>query len=243
MNRIMIDLETLGTQPGSIILSIGAVRFDLTHGITGEFYTNIDVEDSQRHGLTLTASTVVWWMTQSDEARKALASAKRPLRDALERFTKWARPEDFRNAPIMFPIDELWGNGSDFDNALLASAYKAAGLGVPWSYRANRCYRTMWSMFPEVPFEKPATAHNALEDARAQAIHLQRILLAKGVETEAMKASAANILSELNLPAIGDELGLAAGDHIPKHVLSGIKELNARVKELEVENDKLKATA
>ena len=28
MNRVMIDLETLGTKPGSVILSIGAVRFD-----------------------------------------------------------------------------------------------------------------------------------------------------------------------------------------------------------------------
>lgn len=175
MNRIMIDLETLGTCPGSIILSIGAVRFDLDHGVTGEFYTNINVKDSQRHGLKLDASTVVWWMTQSDEARKALASAKRPLRDALEGFTEWARPEDFSG--LLEPIDELWGNGSDFDNALLARAYEATGMVVPWSYRANRCYRTMWSMFPQIPFIKPTTAHNSLEDARAQAIHLRKILL------------------------------------------------------------------
>jgi len=240
MNRIMIDLETLGTCPGSIILSIGAVRFDLDHGVTGEFYVNIDVEDSQRHGLTLTASTVVWWMTQSDEAREALVSAKKSLCDALKDFDEWARPEVISG--LLKPIDELWGNGSDFDNVLLARAYEATGMVVPWSYRANRCYRTMWSMFPQIPFHKPAKAHNSLEDARAQAIHLRRILLAKGV-TEAREASAADIFSELNLPAIGDELGLASGDHITKHILPGIQRLKDRVKELEVENDKLKAIA
>lgn len=176
MNRIMIDLETLGTRPGSIILSIGAVRFDLDHGITGEFYTNINVEDAETYDLTITASTVLWWMNQSDEARKALASAKKPLLEALLDFDEWARAADFKRNP-QADIDELWGNGPDFDNALLASAYKAADLEIPWSYRANRCYRTMWSMFPQIPFEKPTTAHNSLEDARAQAIHLRKILL------------------------------------------------------------------
>ena len=29
MEHIMIDIETLGTKPGSIILSIAAVKFDI----------------------------------------------------------------------------------------------------------------------------------------------------------------------------------------------------------------------
>ena len=69
MSRIMVDLETLGTAPGSVILSIGAVRFDVEKGLLDEFYVNIDVESSQRLGLTIDGDTVMWWLKQSDAAR------------------------------------------------------------------------------------------------------------------------------------------------------------------------------
>lgn len=72
-NRIMVDLETLGTAPGSVILSIGAVRFDVEEGLLDEFYVNIDVESSQRLGLTIDGATVMWWMKQSDAARAKLS--------------------------------------------------------------------------------------------------------------------------------------------------------------------------
>ena len=33
----------------------------------------------------------------------------------------------------------LWGNGSDFDNAILANAYRAIGQQQPWKFWNNRC--------------------------------------------------------------------------------------------------------
>ena len=70
-NDVMIDIETLGTDPGSVILSIGAVEFDLKTGKTGEeFYQWIDLESSSNKGFSVSAGTIKWWMMQNKKARQ-----------------------------------------------------------------------------------------------------------------------------------------------------------------------------
>lgn len=179
MNRIMLDLETLGQTPGSVILSIGAVRFDET-GILDEFYVNINPESCVAAGLRMDVSTVMWWMGQSDEARKALVAGEaKILQEALAMFGSWAIR---LGTPQAEQVTELWGNGSDFDNVLLTHAYASVGMPPPWPFWANRDYRTLKGIRKDIPFEKPAIAHNALEDAKAQAKHLLKILTALGVK-------------------------------------------------------------
>ena len=82
MNHCMIDLETLGTQPGSIILSIGAVLFDPTkapHECLGEeFYYVIGKPTCLAAGLTFSQDTLDWWKKQSPEARKVLTQSEDP---------------------------------------------------------------------------------------------------------------------------------------------------------------------
>ena len=77
--HVMIDLETLGTLPGSVILSIGAVVFDpskpISECIEGQFYCVVNTEDSLRHGLKLNQATLDWWERQSQEAREVLHEA------------------------------------------------------------------------------------------------------------------------------------------------------------------------
>jgi hypothetical protein len=75
-----------------------------------------------------------------------------------------------------FPVDAcLWGNGADFDNALLACAYKAAALIPPWAYVNNRCFRTMRKEHAVVEPLKLGVHHNALDDALHQTRWLQKI--------------------------------------------------------------------
>ena len=182
----MVDLETLGTAPGSVILSIGAVRFgdELLPGrvdLTPEnsCYLTANVESSVAAGLTMDASTVMWWLGQSDAARAAVSGAKQPLYDMLARFHYWATHlEPMVTTSPETPVDELWGNGADFDNVLLAEAYKAIGMAAPWKHRANRCYRTLRALRPDIEFVPPTVAHDALEDALAQANHAVKILQA-----------------------------------------------------------------
>ncbi len=163
MSNVMLDLETLGNGPESVIIAIGAVKFS-KEGITDDlFYTVVDPESCVQVGLKMDTSTVMWWMQQSDAARAAFKRPGEPLSKVLEDFAAWC------------PDVPVWGNGASFDNVILSSAYRATGIKRPWSYWNDRCYRTLKSM-SKVKFERTGTHHNALDDALYQAEHLRRIL-------------------------------------------------------------------
>lgn len=163
MNRIlcMLDLETLGTRPGDTILSIGACIFSPENGITSEFYVTINQESSKAAGLRAQKSTIEWWSNQSTEARTAAFKGQYTLEEALDKFRAWL-PEDAL----------LYGNGANFDNALLAAAYRAVKQEQPWKFWNDRCYRTLCAMFLIERVERVGAYHNALDDAKTQALRL-----------------------------------------------------------------------
>lgn len=165
----MLDIEALGNTPGSVITSIGACEFNM-RGVTSTFYRRIDVETCVDAGLHMDVATVLWWLEQGDAARKELTNPDcLPLEGALREFSEWV------NMPDGSGVACMWGNGAAFDNVLLRSAYEATGITPPWSFRNDRCYRTMMSVAPHVEMQREGVHHNALNDAVSQAKHLIRI--------------------------------------------------------------------
>ena len=175
MIEFMLDLEAMGNTPTAAIVSIGCVPFDretLTV-LDDQFYHVVDLESSIRAGLTTNSSTILWWMQQSEEARSQLFSGRRtPLPDALTALKYWmATHVQAKNGR------KVWGNGAAFDNVILTSAYKAIGVEPPWHFWNYRCYRTMKNEFSNVKLpDREGVAHNAVEDARYQALCLVEIL-------------------------------------------------------------------
>jgi len=170
MNRVMVDLETLGTKPGSVIISIGAVRFD-EDGVRDEYYSRVDPDSCVDVGLKIDPSTVMWWLQQADEARAEICKPGKSLGVALKGFSEWLMKEG--------EVDEIWGDGATFDNVLLRCAYEMAGVEMPWAYWADRCYRTMKNLYPDLAkVERTGVHHHALDDARTQAERLIEMLKA-----------------------------------------------------------------
>lgn len=166
--NVMLDLETMGTRPGSVIVSLGAVEFDPQSARLGRtFYQTCSIASAVDVGLAMDPETVTWWLAQNDEARKELTNAKGDLKSVLTAFSHWL----FHCGKNV----KIWGNGSDFDNALLAEAYRRVDMTIPWQFWNNRCYRTMKSLYKGVKLEREGTHHNALDDAIYQAKHLQMI--------------------------------------------------------------------
>lgn len=171
--EIMVDLETMGTDPYSPIVSIGAVRFidGPMQGAMEPFYQAITLESCMELGLKPSADTILWWL---DKARDGAArdvftdsrAVKLPL--ALDMFTDW-----YASRP-----DHLWGNSAAFDLGLLKDAYKACGKEAPWKFYRERCYRTLKSLpiAADVAMKRRGTHHNALDDAITQAHHCRDIL-------------------------------------------------------------------
>jgi len=177
--HVMLDLETMGTGTFSTILSIGAVAFDpyLT-GVDDSFEVFIDPVDCQRVGLQMDWGTITWWMDKDQEVARELLLRNikekgHDLPTALGAFRDWLEPHVGA---------AIWGFGATFDNVLLRNAYKAIGEPAPWSWRSDRCFRTIVKLAPEI--EKPSTGevlHSALGDAITQAKWMQEIVAHLGL--------------------------------------------------------------
>lgn len=160
MSDVMVDLETMGTRPGSVLRSLGAVQFDRRGAIGRAFYEVIDQASCEAVGLTVDPETVAWWERQSVEARAALELSPRPLREVLEAFTVYWREV----GGVQF-----WANAPDFDATLLAAAYRACELTPPWQFWNTRCTRTIYELAAVRPDRTKGVHHTALADAVNQA--------------------------------------------------------------------------
>jgi exodeoxyribonuclease VIII len=174
MNDIMLDLETMGNNNDAAIVAIGAVKFNLkTYELGEEFYYAIDLESSMKSGGTVNADTIMWWIRQSSAAKSALSTKVVRIENALCKFSDYVKKPDSNR--------HVWGNGATFDNVILSSAYQRFDMEVPFTYKDERCYRTVRRLFPLIEKESVGTKHNALDDAKSQAIHLLKILKSVGV--------------------------------------------------------------
>lgn len=164
MGHLMVDIETLGTKSKSVILSIGALEFDIETGKTGrKFYTNISLDSCIGAGLRIDGKTVMWWFDQGQEARQALSHPEPiPLKYALN---------DFRVFIKSLDVDiQVWGNSARFDLGILNDAYDTFNEDIPWNFRNERDVRTLVSFRPDIKKMTPfyGTAHNALDDCDQQ---------------------------------------------------------------------------
>lgn len=172
MKHVMVDLETMGRGPGCPILSIGAVEFDHT-GLGREFYEVAHMPTQIILGLQVDPDTERWWGEQTVKARKVLTEAHQPNQTSL--------PLVLENFAAWLPKDAcVWGNGADFDNSILAYAYKQCGMASPWAFWNSRCFRTLKS-FSDVRTPRIGTHHNALDDAKTQALNAIAIVSALGM--------------------------------------------------------------
>lgn len=173
INQVMCDLETLGTVASSVIMSIGAVKFDLNSDAIDNdgFYASISIQSNLDAGRQISEDTLKWWMDQSKEAQKVFTEPKQSLEEALVAFAEWFGTD--RNAQHQC----VWANGADFDLPMLAHAYHLFGMNVPWKFYNSRCVRTYKNLPIAAKVEKPEARvkHNALDDAYAQARHVQAI--------------------------------------------------------------------
>lgn len=201
--HIVLDLETLSTQPNALVLSIGATALDrLGNSVSnGDFYVVLKQAEqgAVRH---ISQSTIDWWEKQSLEAQQ---EAFKPTKctcyveDALDAFTDWIES-------ITDPKQvQIWGNGSSFDNVILGSLYDAWHKERPWKFWNDRDMRTLLELHPHAkdvgPFD--GIKHHALHDARHEAKQLAVVLKATSAPTDQRHVKFARLLDH---PEVGQVL-------------------------------------
>lgn len=168
----MIDIETMDTEVTAVVLSVGVLVYDPltirrdTLDSCPRAYFSLDIRSQLERGRTIGGDTMVWWSQQSAEARSVFTEQpKLPPAFTLGEI-----------AGIMdqYKVQNVWGNGVDFDNAIINSLAKSFGVTKPLNYKHNRCFRTLRAMFkqhiPDHATMPMGTHHNALDDAIYQAV-------------------------------------------------------------------------
>lgn len=160
---VMLDLETLGTKPGCVVLQVGAIAFRRQGGaVLATFDRTIDVGSSLLAGLTIDPGTVDWWQMQPAEVRAAVFAPGDVLRLVVAAFRQFWVSAGCDGASC------LWTRGTDFDPPIWAAALKAAdGQDPPWRYSKVRDMRTALDVARFDRDQLPAVVmkHNALADA------------------------------------------------------------------------------
>lgn len=160
MKDVMLDLETFGTRPGSVIRSIGAVFFD-AHNMGQEFYVNVDQASCEKFGLTTDPGTVAWWERQSEAAKAALLIDPVPLDVACWNFSTWWS----RSGGSC-----VWSHGANLDGPLMEAAYEKVGMRPPWQFWNTRCTRTLFAIagIDTAKAKRSGEHHHALDDCKTQ---------------------------------------------------------------------------
>jgi len=167
----MIDIETLGTKPGCVVLAVAAVEFDaFVHLLS--YTAVIDIGSCLRRLLLVDPITLEWWTQQDFTLQEDMFSGMASLEGTLAQFN------DFFGASGKDAI--VWCKGMNFDFPILHEAYSRVHLPIPWHYRNIRDSRTITAV-SGLKFEKSAGAHNPYNDCLAQIKDLQQACLRLGI--------------------------------------------------------------
>jgi len=171
---VMLDLETLGTQPGCVILTLGAVKFNPydTQEPGPGLYIRPDVDEQIARGREVQEDTLAWWAQQNEEVREeALGTEGRvPVEEMYRQLNRF-----------LVGTNNIWAQGPVFDIAILENLYMQYGWPTPWQFWQISDSRTLFKVHGD-PRKKTELLHNALADCVSQAEAVQKIYADLGLK-------------------------------------------------------------
>jgi hypothetical protein len=165
----MIDIETLNTTPDSVILSVGAVKFNpYTHEDPFQHkHWKLDVDQQFELGRTYDQSTLEWWGRQAEHIREAAFGdqGRIGLVEFAKDLNKW-----------LVGCREIWCQGPQFDMVMIEHLFQQLCHHRNWAYWQVRDSRTLFSLMPRDPRKDiQEDLHDALADAYWQARCVQKV--------------------------------------------------------------------
>ena len=176
-NHLMIDCETLSLETNAVIATIGAVvfRLDGEVEILDSLYLRLKLHDQVQMGRHISADTFLWWLQQDELARRELYDP------VLDIFSSYNALVLLKNFCVERSIEKFWANGNMIDCAWMRSLFNDHNLIYPVSFRDDLDFRTAKVLTetkrPNYKFKWPKSGvkHNALDDAKNQAICLMHM--------------------------------------------------------------------
>lgn len=171
LKHVMIDCETLGLTPGTIVRTVSLVEFEPITGKTGRKQTwTINLQDSIKAGFRIEAGSLKWWMMKSEEARKAFVATpeeETSLVSFVAEFVEWFKQY---NGKVV-----LWNLQVDFDTALISPylAYyymhimRNDSYELPWNRKLRVDVRPFMEIYRTLHADIK-TPHTSIDDCMLQ---------------------------------------------------------------------------
>jgi len=174
----MFDVETLGTESNSVLLSLACIHF--THSTfptyqelkDSAFFVKFDArEQIEKYNRRIEKAALKWWERQCTNAQKW---SLRPseidvsLHDGLNSLSAWVSEKNDTKSFV-------WARGT-LDQIVLQSCEKACQIDTIFDYNRWRDVRTAIDIFtnstngycdvehPDFLYERDVTKHNPIDD-------------------------------------------------------------------------------
>ena len=165
---VMLDIETLGTCPDCVVLTLGAVKFNpyTSDEVVAGIYCRPDVDEQIERGRIVREDTMQWWLEQAEAVREeALGEDDRiPVQQMLQELNRF-----------LVGVNNIWAQGTVFDIGILEHLYTQYGMTPNWQYWQISDSRTLFKVHGDPREKNKEGLHNALEDCVSQAQAVQEI--------------------------------------------------------------------
>jgi len=164
----MIDIETLGTGPDAVVLSVGAVKFSPYNPQEPHAKTlwKPNIDEQTTAGRSVLESTLEWWAKQPKHIQdEAFSDGGRiTVKDFMGQLNKY-----------LVGVDKIWCQGPQFDMVILENLYGQFEHHTAWAFWQIMDCRTIFNMMPVDPRKAiQQNLHSADADAYYQAVCVQQ---------------------------------------------------------------------
>ena len=167
----MIDIETLGTKPDAVVLTIGGVKFN---PYTSEephtpFSVRLDIDEQTAKGRVVDPNTIEWWGQQDKAIQdEAFSDENRtPVLTFISDLNKWLNGTELK-----------WAQGARFDYGILENLIEQFDQHKNWFFWQEADSRTLGQLVPrDMRKDDSGTQqdlHSALAEAYNQAKAVQK---------------------------------------------------------------------
>lgn len=189
----MLDIETLGTKPGCPVVQIAvtympalAADEPIPEGLDA-YFTNVIPEDVRYYSIE--PDTIQFWMKQLFDGKQPFKGNDSTRESHVEHeLANWCREH---------PADIWMSRGSGFDFPITENVFNVHNQKAPWSFWQICCTRSFQMMAELIglKWEKPAQAHNALNDALCESMNVVRLL--RKMQSDPIPYPAAGVVTAL----------------------------------------------
>lgn len=137
----MIDVETLGLNGLFVVTQISIVPFDIGSGVycnrQDSFSVNVSLDDCLKHGLSLGAETLKWWLSTNPDMLSRTLGDGLSIKDSMIAMMDYTSKLD---------VDRFWATAT-LDYQAISNLSSVVNMINPIPYNKRLCARTVRELY------------------------------------------------------------------------------------------------